>query len=89
MGERLKNLREKLMEKSGNASMLEVYGIGELLISGCRTLVDFDDRSVTVDTVNGKVTVYGKGLCVCAFRADLLSVSGSLSRIDFGEGEIC
>jgi len=88
MGERFERLRDAIREKAGRASLVEVYGTGELLLTGCVSLLDFDDCKVIVNTVNGLVTVFGEGLRIVAFRADLLSVSGCIHSVEFG-GRIC
>lgn len=89
MGKRLKRLGQRAMDASSVSSMLEVIGVSELLLTGCRSLIDFNEEKVIVDTVSGLVTVYGEQLCVNTFRADLLCVCGTLTRVEFGEGETC
>ncbi len=58
------------------------------MVTGCVALCDFDCSGVFVETVNGLVSVYGEGLEVCAFRADLLCVKGRIEKIEFG-GSVC
>ncbi len=83
--EKLRRLRDKLKEETGFSSVLEVYGTGELMLTGCKGLLDFSDQFVLCDTVSGIVRVYGKELSVCAYRADLLLVCGCIRDISFGE----
>lgn len=86
MTKRLKKIRDKLTECTGTASCCEIRGFGEILITGCTSLADFNDNTVVVETVNGKIRLCGEDLKICAFRADLLSVTGIISRVEF-EGE--
>lgn len=88
MKERFQRFRENIRERVGTASVLEVYGRGEIMVTGCVALCDFDPSCVYVETVNGLVSVFGKGLEVCAFRADLLCVKGRIEKIEFG-GCVC
>ena len=88
MRERFQRLREKINERVGTCSTLEVYGRGEVMVTGCVALCDFDSKSVFVETVNGLVSVFGQGLEVCAFRADLLCVRGKIEKVEFG-GCVC
>lgn len=89
MGERLKNLRKKMIDTAGCAMSLEVYGCRELLITGCLCLVDFSKEAVIADTVDGTVRIFGKDMSVCAFRGDLLSVSGRILSIEMEDSCIC
>lgn len=81
MGERLKSLRKRIADTAGCSMSLEVYGCRELLITGCLCLVDFSKESVIASTVDGTVKIFGKDMSVCAFRGDLLSVSGRILSI--------
>lgn len=83
--EKLRRFRDKLREETGFSSVLEVYGTGELMLTGCKGLLDFSDRLILCETVSGILKIYGKGLSVCAYRADLLLVCGSIDAISFGE----
>ena len=84
MKEKLKSFIEKFKEQTGYASMIEVHGTGELLLTGCRSLLDFDDNTITVDTVNGTVRICGRSLAITAYRQDLLCVTGDINVIDMG-----
>ena len=88
MRERFQRLREKISERVGTCSTLEVYGRGEVIVTGCVALCDFDASCVYVETVNGLVSVFGQSLEVCAFRADLLCVRGRIEKVEFG-GCVC
>ncbi len=87
MRDKFRKLKDYLMQKTENAMSLEVYACEELLVTGCTSLMDFDENAVTADTVNGVVKINGCGLTVTAFRADLLFVRGKVTGIEFG-GEI-
>ncbi len=88
MKERFERMRESVRERVGTASVLEVLGRSELLVTGCVALCDFDSSSVYVETVSGLVSVFGECLEVCAYRADLLCVKGRIERVEFG-GTVC
>ncbi len=84
MGERFKSFVEKFREQTGSASLLEVHGKGELMLTGCRNLLDYNESSIMVDTVNGIVKICGRRLEISAYRQDLLSISGEITVIDMG-----
>ena len=84
MGERLKRLKDNLRLKAGTATLVEVYGTRELLVTGCTGIVDFNENEVSVDTVDGRVTLLGSALTISAYRADLLAVNGCIEKLVFG-----
>lgn len=86
MIQRLRRMKDRLTDAAGYFSCCEVHGRGEVMLTGCTCLVDFNDSTVLVETVNGRIRFEGEGLKICAFRADLLSVCGNIRRIDF-EGD--
>ncbi len=89
MGERLKRLKKSLTDAVGASMSLEVYGCGELLITGCICLVDFSPVSVIADTVDGRVEIRGEDMSVCAYRGDILSVCGRIISIEMEGDRIC
>ncbi len=78
---------QKLTVEAGSAPLIELHGSGELLISGCRGILDYDPCLIKVETSCGVMTVKGKGLRVSVYRSDMLSVEGSVSMLCMGDGE--
>ena len=87
MGEILKRLKRRITDSMGNGALVEEYGGREALLTGCTALCDFDDTSVRAETVSGPVTVWGRGLSVCAYRCDLISVKGEITKVELGGGD--
>ena len=88
MIQKLRRIKDKLCDSAGFFSCCEIHGAGEVMLTGCTCLVDFDECAVVVDTVNGRIRFEGEGLSIRTFRADLLSVCGNIKRVDFlGEGQ--
>lgn len=88
MAKKMKRLRDIVLEKSGAAASLEIYSFSELLLTGCTELYDFNEEFVFVNTVNGPLRIWGTGLSVTAYRADLLTLEGTVTKIELG-GELC
>lgn len=88
MGVRFKRIKDMIMTSQGFSSSLEVCGTGEMLLTGCICLLDFSDTEVRAETVNGEVTVSGRCLEICTFRADILFIKGSIKNITFEEVEV-
>ena len=71
-------------EVMGMMSLIEIYSDYEMIISGCKGIVDYSDRVVIADTVSGRVCVNGCCLSLDVFRGDMLSISGRIQSICFG-----
>ena len=85
--EKCTSLFERISEEAGAAPLIELHGSGEVLISGCRGIIDYDSTSITVETPCGLMTLKGKGLTVSVFRGDIMSVEGKVSLLCFVEAE--
>lgn len=79
-------LLSKLGTAVGHCSMIEVHGDRELLLSGCRGIVDYDSTKIILNTLSGQVFVCGTHLCLSVFRGDILSIEGHITEIKFGGG---
>ncbi len=75
-------------EFAGRMSIIEIHSDYELILSGCRGIVDYTCESVVADTVSGRISVKGKCLCLDVFRGDILCVSGRILSVNF-EGTLC
>ena len=84
----LKEQKERLVshltEAVGMAPLIEIHGTGELLLSGCLGITDYDRERIIVDTVRGKISICGKSLGMSVFRGDMLSREGKIHMICFG-----
>ena len=68
----------------GHCSMIEVHGDRELLLSGCRGIVDYDNAKIIVNTLSGQVVICGFRLYLSVFRGDILRIEGHITEIKFG-----
>lgn len=87
MGGVFKKLRDS-MHVSPSSVYAELWGREELTVTGCSALIDFDNKTVCAATDIGRLVIRGDDLCICAFRHDLLIVSGRISSVGFEE-EVC
>ena len=69
-----------------NSPMIEIYGDNELLMTGCKGIVDYGTDRVVADTALGILSIAGKRLELSVFRGDVLSVCGTIESITFGGG---
>lgn len=74
----------KLETAVGHCSMIEVHGDRELLLSGCKGIVDYDNAKIVINTLSGQVVVCGFRLCLSVFRGDILRIEGHITEIKFG-----
>lgn len=57
----------------------------ELTVSGCRRILEYASCRIKLSVAEGTVTVEGRGLYVCTYRGDELTVRGWLSGIFFDD----
>ena len=72
----------------GCMSLVEIQSDYEMIISGCRGIVEYTETTVVVETVSGVISVCGMCLCLDVFRGDMLSISGKIISVSFG-GDLC
>lgn len=81
---KLSEIKQKLYNKTGMSSFLEISGNGEILLSGCKGISDYSPEEIKVDTLLGTVVISGKSLKLSTFREDIMSVEGTISMIKLG-----
>lgn len=74
----------KLETAVGHCSVIEVHGDRELLLSGCKGIVNYDNARIVVNTLSGQIVVCGFCLCLPVFRGDILRIEGHITEIKFG-----
>ena len=59
-----------------------------LSLTGVEDVASFDDKTVVIDTVQGRLTVYGAGLKIGKFNVTTgeLSLEGSVIALCYAEG---
>ncbi len=72
---------ESLPEISG--AVLQIIGNREVLVDGCRGVVDYFDDRITLKTVDGTVTFFGTSLSVDEYYDGKLKIKGRLQNIEF------
>lgn len=85
MREWFKTLKNSVRESSGYDSVIELFGLHELIVTGCIEIIDLNDSEVLIGTVNGNVLITGKDLCIKAYRADILCIKGTINSVKVGD----
>ncbi len=67
--------------------LIEIEGNRQAILAGCRGMVVYTDEQVSLRTVEGCITVYGRELELRDYSTDAVVLTGRLSRIEFSEGE--
>lgn len=75
-------------ELMGRMSVMEIHSNYELIVTGCIGIVDYNDCSVMIETISGRIKISGRCLCINIFRGDLMSVNGMILSVSFGE-DLC
>ena len=62
-------------------SFIEIHGTSDMILSGCKRIIDYNLEEITCDTVSGVVRIVGERLTLDIFRGDILTVCGSITGV--------
>ncbi len=80
LGSKLKNLT---MTLKGHDSHIEINSGKEVLIEGCRGILDYSDSRIQVSTGRQAVTVVGSDLTVRNMFTQVIVISGRISSVEY------
>ncbi len=68
-------------EITGYMTLIEIQSDRELIISGCRGVMEYDCQSLVLDTISGVVKICGYNLCLSVFQGDVLIICGKIKSV--------
>ena len=74
--------RERAERSSGGATAM-VLSRRSVTVSGCRRIIEYGSVRVRIATLDGELTVEGRGLTVYTYCGDELVIRGCLNGIYF------
>lgn len=74
-------ISESLSELTGRISIIELFSDHELVISGCKSILEYDNSEVLIDSISGNVKVCGENLSLDSFQGDVLIIKGIISKV--------
>lgn len=83
MAERLSkkwNLPEDVLAK---VPVITAYGQHKVLIENYRSITEYTDRTIQIQTKTGKIVIQGKNLVIGYFREDAMCVYGQIATIEY------
>ncbi len=69
------------MELTGIMSLIEIHSNHELILSGCKGIIDYDQTIVIAESISGTVRITGRCLKLDVFQGDILTVSGIIQSV--------
>lgn len=79
---RLSSLAKRLKQNfASGMCFIEIHGNHELVLSGCKRIIDYNTDKLSCYTLSGYLTVEGKSLQVDIFSGDILTVCGIISGV--------
>ncbi len=63
--------------------LLKIVGNREIFIENYRTIIEYSDTCIKIQTKDGKVQITGKRLQILYYQADEMKVSGKIEAINF------
>ena len=65
----------------GSMTLIEIQSDRELVISGCRGVMEYDCQRLVLDTISGIVKICGCNLCLSVFQGDVLIICGKIKSV--------
>lgn len=62
---------------------IEIFGTGKLVIEGCLGVYEYKDTYIKLRLSKGTVIICGSGFNIVYFENKLISISGSVSALEF------
>ena len=69
--------------KSVTGVRIEMCSNRSITIDGCKGIVEYNGEYVTVKTIGGSISVFGKSLLIPVFEGAAISISGRIDSINF------
>lgn len=63
----------------------ELRGMSSVLITGCRTILSYEETAVGLETQLGVLEVHGEGLTIHTFSGDRITVEGRIRDVRYAE----
>ena len=67
----------------GRYSLITITGGSEIMVEGLRGILDYDEETFRVNTINGIVVVTGRNLEISALTAEEVILKGRISSVEF------
>ena len=87
---RSKSFREKLsdavdmpLESLYNLAQMQVLGNREIVLEGCKGILEYDDNVSRVGTKTMEISFWGNQLTLKCLNTDNIIIEGNLERIEF------
>lgn len=65
--------------------VMELHGMSSVLITGCRTILSYEETLVGLETDLGVLEVRGEGLTIHTFTGDRITVEGHIRDLRYAE----
>lgn len=87
MSQKKKSLNEKLRisipEPLTSEPHIEILGNREMVIDGCRGVVEYGENLIKLNTVNVVISLVGMDLLIKSFDSGVAIITGQISEITF------
>ena len=65
------------------SSHFEVFGNREIIIDGCKGILDYSENEIKVSTLKYGVAVIGSELSIKNYNGDSISIEGYIKSVEF------
>lgn len=78
----MKNILKKGKDFISIGSQIQITGNSQVLVDGCKKILEYNDIFVKVKTWDMTVQIWGSGLSVDDFGSDVIYVCGKIQSVE-------
>ena len=80
---RIKESLDIPVDMFSNISQMEVLSNREVIIEGCKNIIEYDDTLIRIAVKNMEIKFFGEKLNLCCLNTDNVIIEGKLQTIEF------
>ena len=81
--EKLKEMIKSPISSLLNSVHLEMNGNKEVIIEGCKSILEYDENLVKISVKNMTISFFGRNLLIKCLTSDSLVIDGFITSIEF------
>ncbi len=73
----------KMFQQESNSATLEIFGNYRVIITDCKSVIDYSKENISLDLGDLKLKISGKNLVADSFVFEQTDISGEIDKLEF------
>lgn len=70
-------------KEKNSAGLIELYGNTEIIVDGCKSVLDYCDDSLKIDIGEKGLKITGRDLVIVSFIYEQIDICGEIASVEF------